>query len=261
MIYVIYFVLAISATTLGSLTGTGGGVIMKPVMDMLGHFDVASIGIISSVTVFSMSLVSVTRQIISKRKIPYDIAIPVSAGAVAGGYLGQWTFAKVMEKAGEGSNVKVIQNIILCFLILFVFIYVKNKEKFGSFHLKGIFPAALTGILLGVLASFLGIGGGPINVAVIILLFSCDTKTATVCSLMTILFAQLSKLITVALTSGFGDYSLTVVPVMIAGAVAGGFIGAALNRKLSEKAVERAFSAVQIIVLGITISNIIRNLI
>ena len=76
----------------------------------------------------------------------------------------------------------------------------------------------------------------------------------------TILFAQISKLVTVAATTGFGVYDLSVAPIMAVGAIAGGFIGAALNKKFSEKAVEKAFNAVQLLVLCIALFNIIRNL-
>ena len=43
-------------------------------------------------------------------------------------------------------------------------------------------------------------------------------------------------------------------------AIAGGFIGASLNKKSSEAAVEKAFNAVQLLVLAISIFNIVRNL-
>ena len=110
-------------------------------------------------------------------------------------------------------------------------------------------------------SSFLGIGGGPINVALIIYLYSISTKEATVCSLITILFAQISKLLTVALTGGFAGYDLSVAPVMVVGAIAGGFLGAAISRRCSEKGVDKAFNAVQLVVMGIAVSNIVRNLI
>ncbi|MBQ8765208.1 MAG: sulfite exporter TauE/SafE family protein, partial [Clostridia bacterium] len=58
---IIYFLLALFATTIGSLTGMGGGVIIKPLMDVLGDFDVQTIGVISSITVFSMAIVSVIK--------------------------------------------------------------------------------------------------------------------------------------------------------------------------------------------------------
>ena len=124
--------------------------------------------------------------------------------------------------------------------------YQENAKKLGCF--------------LGICSSFLGIGGGPINVALIIYLYSVGTKAATVCSLMTILFAQISKLGTVALSTGFLVYDLSVAPAMVIGAIAGGFIGASLNKRCSEQAVERAFNGVQLLVLAIAIFNIVRNL-
>lgn len=111
------------------------------------------------------------------------------------------------------------------------------------------------------IGSLTGIGGGPINVALIIYLFSVGTKTATVCSLITILFAQISKLTTVALTTGFSDFDLSVAPVMIMGVILGGLIGASFNKKCKEATVEKAFNCVQLLVLGITIFNIARNMI
>ena len=135
----------------------------------------------------------------------------------------------------------------------------KNKKKITGKSLDGSFISLVVGIFLGVCSSFLGIGGGPINVALIIYLFSVSTKTATVCSLVTILFAQISKLTTVALTTGFSNFDLSIAPLMIIGAIFGGFIGAGLNKKCSEKTVEKAFNCVQLLVLGITIFNIIRT--
>lgn len=49
--------------------------------------------------------------------------------------------------------------------------------------------------------------------------------------------------------------------VMVPGAIAGGFLGANLNKKMPEKTVDRAFNAVQIFVLLLSVFNIVRNLI
>ena len=133
----------------------------------------------------------------------------------------------------------------------------KRKNRPGSF-IDIVSISGAGAFYLG-FKSFLGIGGGPINVALIIYLFSFDTKTATVCSIVTILFAQISKLATTALTTGFAMYDLSVAPLMAIGAVLGGFIGASISKKCSEKTVEKAFNGVQLFVLAITIFNIIRN--
>ena len=77
MNFLIYFALALFATTVGSLTGMGGGVIIKPLMDVLGDYNVQTIGIVSSITVFSMAVVSVIKQLKSKTAIPFKVAIPL----------------------------------------------------------------------------------------------------------------------------------------------------------------------------------------
>lgn len=261
MQFLIYFLLALGATTVGSLTGMGGGVIIKPLMDVLGDYNVQTIGIVSSITVFSMALVSVAKQIKAKTEIPFKMAIPLGIGSVAGGFFGEKLLDFIVDLLNANSIVTVVQNCVLAVLILCVFLYMKNKQKIKGKSFDGIFISLAVGAFLGICSSFLGIGGGPINVALIIYLFSVNTKTATVCSLITILFAQISKLTTVALTTGFSDFDLSIAPVMIAGAILGGFIGAGFNKKCSEKTVEKAFNCVQLLVLSITIFNIIRNLI
>ncbi|MEG1857639.1 MAG: sulfite exporter TauE/SafE family protein [Pseudoflavonifractor sp.] len=257
----LYFLIAIGATTAGSMTGMGGGVIIKPLLDLLHGFDVETIGVLSAITVFAMSVVSIGKQMLAKTKIPFKTAIPLALGSVAGGFLGQRLLRLLVDALALNSLVTVAQNALLSVLILAVYLYMKNKHRIQSLTLTGIPVSLLVGVFLGVCSSFLGIGGGPINVALLIYLFSMDTKTATVCSIVTILFAQISKLGTVALTTGFAVFDLSMLPVMVIGAIAGGFIGSGFNKKCSEKTVEKAFNGVQLLVLGISVFNIIKNLV
>lgn len=256
MQYMIYFFIAVSATIIGSMTGMGGGVIMKPLMDVLHDFDVETIGLISSVTVFSMSAVSIGKQMKEKSRIPFPIALPLSMGSVIGGYAGQAMLENIIEVSHIRSIAVILQNLALGILVLGVIVYMYKKDRIPGKELSGYPACFLTGGFLGICSSFLGIGGGPMNVALIIYLFSMDTKTASRCSLVTIFFAQLSKLITAAAGGSFVRAELSVAPIMIAGAVLGSLIGAEFHKKLSDKAIERAFCIVQWGVLGLTIFNI-----
>ena len=258
--YLLYFLIAIGATTAGSMTGMGGGVIIKPVLDALQQYDVQTIGVLSAITVFSMALVSIGRQMLSKTKIPFDTAIPMALGSVLGGFIGQWMLSAIVKALGLDNLVTVVQNVLLSLLILGVYVYMRNKHAIKGHSLTGAPVSLLVGVLLGVCSSFLGIGGGPINVALIVYLFSYETKTAATCSLITILFAQISKLGTLALTTGFAVYDLSILPVMVVGAIAGGFLGASFNKKCRESTVERAFNGVQLLVLAISVFNIVKNL-
>ena len=239
----------------------GGGVIIKPIMDVVGDFNVHTIGVIASITVFSMALVSILKHIKSKNKIPFAVAIPLAIGSVIGGITGERIFSFIIDLLKADGVVKIVQNIVLTILIFWVLIYMNNKTKFKSKEFKGVFPSLLTGFCLGMCSAFLGIGGGPINVTVIVSLFSLPIKTATICSLLTILFSQFSKLTTIFFTKGFTDLDFNVVIVMVFAAIIGGFLGAHFSKKLSENTVQKAFNFVILLVLGLTTFNIIKNLI
>ena len=257
---ILYFVIAICATTVGALTGMGGGVIIKPVLDLLGNYDAATIGLLSSVTVFAMSVVSIIKQIRQKTRIPGMTALPLAVGSVIGGTVGEQILKALIRALGDNRAVVVTQNICLGLLIILVFVYMLKKDKLPTLHKRGLVLSTLVGVLLGFFSSFLGIGGGPINVALLIFIFSLDTKTATVCSIITILFAQISKLGTVMLTTGFAPFDLAMLPVMIIGAITGGWLGAKLNKQLPEKTVEIAFNCVQVFVFAACAFNIYRNI-
>lgn len=257
--YVIYFFIVLAATTVGAITGMGGGVIIKPLLDVLKGFDVATISLLSSISVLAMAIVSVLKQIQQKVKINYNIAIPLALGSVAGGIAGQKMLTLAIKWLDANSKVTVVQNIALAILIIAVFFYMLNKSKIRTLGITSIFTVVIVGIFLGLISAFLGIGGGPINVALLIFVFSFDIKTATICSIITILFAQISKLLSVALSVNDKIYDLSMLPPMVIAAVAGGFLGSWLNKKLSEKTVEICFNGVQILVFLICTYNIISN--
>jgi len=258
--YIVYFIIAIGATTVGAITGMGGGVIIKPLLDVLQDYDVSTIGVLSSIAVFTMSLVSVGKQIVQKAQIPYQIILPIAFGSVAGGFMGQKMLEGAVRLIPDNGAVVIMQNTILGILILGVFIYMRYKERIPSRGLSGVVPSILTGLILGILSSFLGIGGGPFNVALIMYLFSFDIKSATVCSIITILFAQVSKLSLITLTTGFSIFDLSMLPAILVGAVAGGYIGTLVKKAMPDKKVELCFNIVQLLVLAIALFNIVSNI-
>lgn len=257
---IMYFIIAILTTTIGSLTGMGGGVIIKPVLDIIGHFDSSTIGILSSISVFSMSVVSVVKNIINKTKFPTEVVIPLGFGAVFGGLIGQVIFDNFSASFENKIIITIVQNICLGILIISVFCYMINKEKIPSKQIKGVANSVLVGLVLGMISSFLGIGGGPINVAIFIYLFSYDTKMAAVSSLVAILFSQISKLTSIALTTGFAIYDLSVLPYMVVGAIMGGFIGSKLCNNFTDKQIEKAFNVTQLVIFSFCVWNVVSNI-
>ena len=77
----LYLFIALGATTLGSMAGLGGGVIIKPILDFLGDYNLSTISVLSSFTVFSMAIVSIIKQIRYKFKIEVRKTVLIGIGS------------------------------------------------------------------------------------------------------------------------------------------------------------------------------------
>ena len=66
---IIYFLVAILATTIGATAGLGGGVVIKPVLDSINTFTLPTVNLLSSATIFIMAVVSIIKQLLKKDKI------------------------------------------------------------------------------------------------------------------------------------------------------------------------------------------------
>lgn len=248
--FFIYFLTAICATTLGSLAGLGGGVIIKPILDALGDYNLSTVGILSSITVFSMAIVATIKQLKSGFKADFNIVI-LAIGSILGGGIGKKAFDIFLtlfenEKLGKGIQALIL--IALLSLVLF-------KDYLPKYKIKNIFIVFLVGLFLGVIASFLGIGGGPINVAILVMLFAFPTKNAAISSVFIILLSQFSKLFLISIGSGFSAYDLQMLPFMVIGGILGGFIGAKVNHLLSNECIEKIFNISIVFVILVNIFN------
>lgn len=257
-------------TVLGSFTGIGGGILIKPIFDNIGHFPTKTINEMTTITIFSTTFVGICRHIIRKTKIDYKIVVPIALGAALGGVFGQLAFDVLLANIPE-DFVIVIQNFGLCVVIIFSYIFIRDREHIEFLELRNSRISYDFGCILGLISCFLGIGGGPLNVAFLIYLFNYPMKTAIVGSTMIMLFSQTAKLITIIISEkGFtllftpninGVLPIHITIAMALGAIFGGIVGGNLNRKTpDEHKIATWFNVVQAMVLAIAIFNIVINL-
>ena len=239
MIPFLYCIIIFFATTMGALVGLGGGVIIKPMLDLVSFHNVETVGFISAVAVFSMSVSATIKHIRNKTKFDVPLILFISFGSAVGGVAGNEIFDLLLNKFNS-SIVKGVQGIILGLLLIAVNIYVNSNAK--SFRVKNKFAIVSVGLFLGMSASFLGVGGGPINVAFLVLFFSLSMKESAVYSVAIIFFSQLTKLITIYSANHFEPFDLTMLLYIIPCAVIGGLLGAKLNKKSNEKTIKIAFT-------------------
>ena len=257
MIGIIYAIVIFIATFLGACAGLGGGVIIKPVLDFIGAHDLATISFLSASAVFTMSVYSTFKQIRNKVKFDFIMILLISVGAIVGGNVGSTLFNRMLSIMDEGL-LKAIQAILLAGLLIIVL--VNMNGNFKTYHIKNKLVMLIIGLVLGTLSSFLGIGGGPINVAVFVFFFSIEMKTATVYSIATILFSQASKLFTIATTSGFAIFDLSLLFYTLPAAVLGGIVGTFVNKKSDEKIIRNIFNVTVALLVVLNIYNAVTAL-
>ncbi|KXT59923.1 hypothetical protein SORDD05_01430 [Streptococcus oralis] len=250
---ILYFIVIIFANTIGSISGMGGGVIIKPAFDFIALDSVATISFYSTVAVFVMSSVSTVRQVQSGVKLEFSRLLYLALGSLLGGYLGSLLFDGLLALTNDGTA--QLTQIVITILVL-VFSLLASKNYFKSYQLQGIFWYVTCGIILGLLSSFLGIGGGPINVSLFMILFSVPIKLATVYSIATIFFSQLSKILSLMFVVHFNHFDWSVLVFVVCSAILGGILGAKCSKVLSEDKVVRVFQVVVLAVLTLNGYNL-----
>lgn len=258
MLLLIFFIICFAASVIGAISGIGGGVVMKPVLDAFHVMDVAAISFLSGCTVLSMTSYSVIKGRLSKESnIDQKIGLPLALGAAFGGLVGKWLFSYVSALSPDKNKVGAIQAFCLMLITACTLICTIYKKKIATRKITAPAACVLTGFLLGIMSSFLGIGGGPINLMVLFLLFSMQTKTAAENSLYIIFFSQLTSLLSSILTDSVPDIDPLVLIIMVIGGITGGICGRALNKKISEKTVDRLFMALMLVIIMICVYNIV----
>lgn len=248
---VLYFLIALLATTLGAISGFGGGIMIKPVLDAVGHYNSFVIGVLSAFTVLCMAIISTIRNKRRGFNIDKNI-IFITIGAFLGGVAGKELFGVLFESIAS-DQITLVQASILIVLLVFVMF----KKRMPQYNISDPKMIIFTGILLGAISSFLGIGGGPFNIIVICMLFGVDIKRGMIVSIFIILFSQIANMVSTALFTGFGGYDYRMLYFMIPGGIIGGFIGTEIGGRLSNKVSEKIYFIIVIGLLTLNAYNVV----
>lgn len=255
---ILIFIICLFASMIGGICGIGGGVIIKPVLDALGIMSVSAISFLSGLTVMSMSIISVFKQR-KARLVEVKTGTALAIGAVIGGIIGNALFQIIKRGAGNDVFVGMVQAIVLAVITLLTLVYSAFlREKLPSCHVKNSAACAGIGMGMGLISAFLGIGGGPINLAVLFFAFSMDTKKAAANSLYIIMFSQIASFITSCVRGTIPDFPWLYLLLMVSAGVLGGMLGSRINKKISAGTTDKLFAGLLSVIILICIYNVWR---
>lgn len=255
---ILVFAIAFFASTIGAICGIGGGIIIKPVMDAVGAADVSTINFLSGCTVLSMTCYSVIKaKAAGDSAIDPSIDTPLAIGAAIGGLAGRQLFDAVAVLFGNANTAGAVQAGTLMIITIGTLVYTLNKERIATKRVRGVLPCIVIGLLLGVSSSFLGIGGGPINLVVLFYFFTMSTKRAAQSSLYIILFSQATSTAS-SLVGGVAGIDWLLLGGMAACGILGGIVGRKVNAHIDEAAVDKLFCGLMVVIILICLFNVFR---
>lgn len=253
---VLMLIIALSASVIGGICGVGGGVLMKPVLDITGIASVSTASFLSSVTVLAMTGYSTAKNLSAKTNdIEKRTVLPLAVGAAAGGVIGKYLFELIKAGLTDADKVGAVQAAFLALVCIGTMLYTINKKRIKSLNVQSRVLSAVIGMLLGTMSSFLGIGGGPIDLVVLFYFFSMETKIAVQNSLFIILFSQAFSLIYTIAAGKVPEFNTHSLVLMILGGFLGGVIGKRTGKRLSGDTTDKLFIGLLAVIVLICIYN------
>src|SRR5699024_6172084 len=145
IVAIIYFLTGLFATMFGSMAGLGGGIIIKPVLDFLGDYDVESIAVLSASTVFAMACVSLITSAKSDVKINVKSSLTIAIGSIIGGLVGKLSFGYIVGMFDNAGKVTVIQSLMIAILMCAIYVFVRYKHRINTYQMDNVIMIVLIG--------------------------------------------------------------------------------------------------------------------
>jgi uncharacterized protein len=217
--------------TLGGLIGLGGAEFRLPLLIGVFRFAVLEAIILNK----AMSLIVVASAMVFRtRTVSVEVIashLDVVANLLAGSLIGAWLGASWATRMKSDSLYKLIAVLLVAIALVLLFVPEVTGSNTPVFDGWALYLAgALAGLVIGVIASVMGVAGGELLIPTFVLLFGLDIKLAGSLSLavslptMLVGFARYSRDQSFAVLRRHTAFLL----LMAAGSIAGTLIGAFL---------------------------------
>jgi len=253
----LFFITSLAASIAGAVGGVGSGIMVKPILELASHLEIIhtmtaqEISLLSSLAVFTMAFTAFVQRRKNLEGFRFDVAISLAIGSTTGGFIGRAIFDMV------GYNLAVAQGVVMIIVMGILLLHQIFESKITPLKLQRVPTYIILGTCLGMIAAFLGIGGGPLNLSSLNFFFSMDLKVAALYSLFVIMFAQGANLGSWWFRDGgWPNVEPHLIIAVVVGSVLGAIIGATLYKKMDAKALKKIYSGVLIFVILISIVNL-----
>ncbi|SIN68304.1 hypothetical protein SAMN05444166_0076 [Singulisphaera sp. GP187] len=253
---------------LGAVLGTGGGVLLIPVLVLgLGvpmHYAVAT-SIVSVIATSSAVASTNVERGTANMRLGMTLEVGTALGAIAGGLTAAWLAPRVLEglfalvllptavlmwrgrgeldeavaSEGERANPSLIGPPERVLGVLDAWYYDETEGRFVAYRVRRLGAALGISFLAGNLSGLLGIGGGVFKVPALHLLCGVPIRAAAATSNFMI---GVTAAASAFLYYGRGEVRPALTAAVVLGVLGGSAAGSALNRRVRGALVRRLFA-------------------
>jgi len=256
--FLVFFFTALIPSVMGAISGIGGGIIIKPILDTFFSLKAEEINFLAGATVLTMSFVTMLQNRIKNNRLTDRRGIVLALGGVLGGVTGKFAFNAAISMAAR-NLVGIIQSGILILLCAAAFFYMLNKNKITPLTVRNIIVCFLLGLFMGMVSAFLGIGGGPINIMIISYFLGMESKTTSLYSIYVICLSQLASLLISIVTKSVPQVPIAILITMASGGVIGGLMGSAVYQDMNNSQVDKLFRVILISVMLLSLFHLVKS--
>lgn len=179
--YLGFVVIGLTAGLLSGLFGVGGGTVIVPMLVLMMRFDQRRAAGTSLTAIVPTATVGVISYAASG-SVAWIAALILAAGAVVGAQVGSRLMPRISQRALRWGFVAFL-------LVVLVSLFVVIPSRESVFHLTGLSGVGLVlvGVLTGVIAGLIGVGGGVIIVPALMVIFGTSDLVAKGTSLMMVI--------------------------------------------------------------------------
>lgn len=251
MEWILLILIGIAGSSLGSLIGLGGGIIVVPALLYLGSLSIfgdipPQVAVGTSLFTMIFTGLSSTLAYMKHKTVDYKSGFIFLIGSGPGSILGAWVT--------EALNLKSF-NLFFGLFIIFVSMvlllkdrlkpipykkdkgivrtFTDNSGKIFEYGFNPIIGGAIS-FIVGFLSGILGVGGGSLMVPTMILLFFFPPHVAVATSMFMILPTSILSSIT---HISLGNVDWLLVLALVPGAYIGAKVGVFLNTRLKSKTI------------------------
>ncbi|WP_342259159.1 sulfite exporter TauE/SafE family protein [Spiroplasma endosymbiont of Dioctria linearis] len=267
-------IIVLLISILGSISGVGGGVLYVPLFLVFLNDEMNEIKYISTFLVFLGSFMNVAIEIVKKR-LNYKILLVGVVFSTISILIGN-IISKSINSDAVIKIIVAITLIIVTFMLIYSEYFLKVKDSsqkqyklnknFYIINNEGdkinIILLSLISFIGGIITSLTGMGGGPIIMPLLIIIFSLKISSAAPISHTLIMVSSFISLILNPISMGYNPWAVKEIWVknlVFAIPVILGFIAAIYLKKVIKK--EIYIKWLLIVVIWISIIKIILDLI